>query len=419
MFITRHLITAMVLCALVELPLWSVTAASGKDLTDTHTSLYRLDPVYGRTFFPLNAVTLQDSPFSTPLTIGPVSGGTVPQNLPDMRFSPRGTALVTLTNSCAGCQLWHARYTTIQVIDISTGLVRARFHPKRGPLSIQTVSDDGSRLGVLLSAGPHPRWLTLDGRTGQVRRSITLPDFCCSEPLLDASGTRLYVAESTAAHQLSVIAFDLTSGTQLATLTLSSVPAGSWSTTPGIIQYWTPGLAISPDGQRLAVLDGRADTLTMIDTPNMKVVSIRSVAAPHGALERLGELLGVTPTTAEAKGLGEGATYTLRFAHDGRSIYLLGNRASVDGGHQTHTDLGIERIDLASGELRATSLSGQAVWWMNEAADGSALYAITPGVTGEDGCPCTLQRLDPATLDVTATRTFPYEMPRLYVLAGG
>jgi len=415
---TRHLITAIVLCALVELPLWSVTGAGGKDLTDTHTSLYRLDPVYGRTFVPLNALTLQDSQFGSPLTIGPVSGGTVAPPLSDMHFSPRGTTLLTLTNTCTGCQLWHAKYITIRVIDTSTGMVRTRFHPQRGPLAIQTVSDDGSRLGVLLTAGAHPSWLTLDGRTGKVLRSINLPDFCCREPLLDASGSRLYLAESTAAHQLSVAAFDLASGTQLASLTLPSVPAGSWGAGPGITQYWAPGLAISPDGQQLAVLDGRADTLTVIDTPSMKVASIRSIAPPRGALERLGALLGLTPTTAEAKGLREGATYTLRFSRDGRSLYLLGSRASVDASHETHTDLGIERIDVASGELRATDLSGRAVWWRDEAADGSALYAVTSAFAGEEDCPCILQRLDPTTLDVTATRTFPYEMPRLYVLAG-
>jgi len=335
-----------------------------------------------------------------------------------MPFSPNGSALVTVTNACGGCQLWHAKYTTIRVFNMATGAIGARFHPRRGPLSILTVSDDGSRIGALQTDNtPHAVWLTLNGHTGRVLRSITLPDVCCREPLLDPTGTRMDVAGNNRDHQLTLAAFDLASGTQLAALTIPAVWAGHWNTA-GIVQNWLPGIAISADGRRLAVLDGHTDALTMIDAPSMKVTSIRSVSRPGNALDRFADLLGLTPTSAEAKGLGAGATYTLRFSRDGHSLYLVGGRGAVSGGQETHTDLGVERIDSATGELRATSLTGLAVWWMDEAADGSALYTITPASAGADGCPCNLQRLDPATLDVTASRGFPNEMPRLYVLPG-
>ena len=145
----------------------------------------------------------------------------------------------------------------------------------------------------------------------------------------------------------------------------------------------------------------------MSDAPTMKVTSIRFVSHPGNALDRLADLLGLTPTSADAKGLGAGDRYMLRFSRDGHSFYLVDGRGAVSGKPKTHTDLGVERIDSATGELRATSLTGLAVWWMDEAVDGSALYTITPASAGEDGCPCNLERLDPATLDVTASRSFP------------
>lgn len=418
MSIARRIITSIFLCAFVELPLWSVTGAGGKDLSDTQTSLYRLDPTYGRALLPLNAVTLKDAQFSSGFTVGPVSGTTVPQTEPEMHFSPHGTTVVTLTNTCAGCQLWHAKYVTVRVIDTSTGMVRAHFHPRNGPYSIQTVSDDGSTIGAMKTVNSHPVWLTLDGHTGKAIHSITLPDYCCAGPLLDPSGNRLYLAETNSAHQLAVAAFDLTTGTQLTSLALPSIPAGSWGTESSIIQYWTPGIALSPGGKQLAVFDGRADAVSVIDALSMKVVSTRSVAPPSSVLDHLGALLGLAPITADAKGLGEGGTYTLRYSRDGSSLFLTGTRASVDGGHEMQTDLGIERISANTGELQGSSLSGVPVWWMDEAADGSALYTVTPSTAGQEGCPCTLQRLDPATLDVTATRTFTDVMLRLYILTG-
>lgn len=415
----RRVIAALLLCALLELPLWSTTGVSSKELTDTRTSLYRLDPTYGRALLPLHALTLQDAPFLGAYTIGGVSSNLVPQTLPTMLFSPHSSALVTVTTACAGCRLWHAKYTTIRVYDMATGMLRARFHPQRGPLTVLAVSDDGSRLSALQSDNvSHSVWIMLDGHTGHVLRVITLPDLCCQLPLLDPASNRLYVAGNNLNHQLTLAAFDLTSGTQLATLPLPAVWAGYWNTA-GIGHYWLPGLAISPDGRRLAVLDGHSETLTMIDTPNMRVASVRSVSRPRSVFDRLADVLGLTPTSAEAKGLGEGASYTLRFSRDGRSLYLVGDRAAANGGQQTQTDLGLERIDPVTGELRATALAGLPVWWMDQATDGSALYAIAPASAYENGCPCNLQRLDPASLDVTATRIFPDVMPRLFVIPGG
>jgi len=185
--------------------------------------------------------------------IGGVSSPIIPQSLPDMPFSPNGSALVTVTNACGGCQLWHAKYTTIRVFNMATGAIGARFHPRRGPLSILTVSDDGLRIGALQTDNtPHAVWLTLDGHTGRVLRLITLPDVCCWEPLLDPTGTRLYVACNNRDRQLTLAAFDLASGTQLVALTIPAVWAGHWNTA-GIVQNWLPGIALSADGRRLAV----------------------------------------------------------------------------------------------------------------------------------------------------------------------
>jgi hypothetical protein len=52
---------------------------------------------------------------------------------------------------------------------------------------------------------------------------------------------------------------------------------------------------------------------------------------------------------------------------------------------------------------------------MDQVADRNALYSLTSGGENEEYCPCTLRRLDPDTLQVTAQSTFDV-MPQLYII---
>lgn len=306
------------------------------------------------------------------------------------------------------------------------GLVVRHFHPAV-PLTVTYVANDASRVaGLELGKdGKGTRgWVMVNTRTGRVVSRLAEATW----PILyDPATNDVYDISGT--HSLVITAHSLAGGSVVGQLTLPDmVPA--W-TGPALIHNLPvlyqayPAIALSHDGTSLALYSGIQNRLTLIDVPRLRVTATLNVRRPQSGLEQLGERLGLLPTAAEAKGVALGMILRAHFSLDGHSLYVTGERYDLGAQQQqVVTHLGVERIDLATGQIEATALAGMPVWWRAQAADGSSLYALTPvprsdgDYSYEDGH-YLLQRLDPLTLHVTAQRQLDAPtQPQLYVFGG-
>jgi hypothetical protein len=175
-----------------------------------------------------------------------------------------------------------------------------------------------------------------------------------------------------------------------------------------VMNLTQPGMALTPDGGTLAIASADAPTVTLIDTATMKARSTVSLHGQSSILDRLGSVLGIAPDTAAAKEM-DGAIVTTAFGPDGHTLYLTGLRGSLsEDDVQRTTGLGIRAIDTRDGTILAEGLPDTQVTSLDFVAGGSGIYALssdTPSL--ETGvCPCTLRRLDGATLHTTAERRF-------------
>lgn len=376
-----------------------------------------------------------------------------PLNPATLRYDPYGTAPILLPGVHADLTGWMAAATngaffaattfrshnpqgtdyvadnmTIHVIDAAAGVQTAHFHPAL-PILLDGITDDGSQVyGYMIDSqtGAIPTWAALSSGDGHVIHAVpvNLPggvDF-----RYDPTAGRLYAFvpvwggfDSTTPGSPSLYSYDVTSGRLMGHITLDGVTAGSWSTgrqvSDGpVIGYRQPGIALSPDGRQMAVLDGADNRLTLVDTASMRVARSEALFRPEGVLQRVADWLGILPAPALAKEI-EGGSVTASFAPDGRSLYVAGATASVDDqGNQVWTGKGIERIDATTGQVEAQALSGQDPSLLSI---GDALYALARPM-GDATSPSTLYRLAPDTLAIQASHVFRHSAwPQVYVLA--
>jgi DNA-binding beta-propeller fold protein YncE len=274
-------------------------------------------------------------------------------------------------------------------------------------------------------------WYVWDGRTGRLESKTRLRQLCCVPIRYDPASRHLYLLKES---QLDgsrrigprtpvVVAYDTTSGRVAGRLSLSGVQAGTWWSKRKVKGYRVPevnnlGFALSPDGKQLAVLDGSANRLYLIDAATLQVAKTFQVGPPVGPLARLLGWLGLLPTVAEAK-MMEGDDASISFSPDGRQLYETGDMLHLDRqGRTSVTRLPLRVIDAGSGAIMATTPVDQAPGDVEVAPDGSALYTTGPAQPQSNACPCVLRRLDPATLQIEAERTFSAAtFGQLYALA--
>ncbi len=177
-----------------------------------------------------------------------------------------------------------------------------------------------------------------------------------------------------------------------------------------VTALWQPGIALSPDGSQLAVLDGHTNTLTLLRARSLQIAGTEMLSHPRTALEIIAGVLGVAPDTAEAKGQDSGVERQIQYTANGRSLLVTGGRLSPDRRHRygASRDLGIQLIDIGSGQIRAWLNDGKQVLSIWPAPDGSAVYSAVQGWSRQGGWLNTLRRHDPATLRVVGRRTFPH-----------
>lgn len=388
---------------------------------------YVLDHNTSHVLHPLNPATLRYDPY-----------GTAPILLPGVHTDLTGPMAAGANGAFFAATTFRSHNPqgsdyvpdnmTIHVIDAAAGVQTAHFHPAL-PILLDGITDDGSQVyGYVIDSqtGAIPTWAALSSSDGRVIHAVpvNLPggvDFHYGP----AAG-RLYAFvpvwggfDSSTPRSPSLYSYDVRSGRLLGHLTLNGVTAGSWSTgrqvSDGpVIDHWQPGIALSPDGRQMAVLDGADNRLTLVDTGNMRVSRSAVLFRPGSVLQRVADWLGILPAPALAKEI-EGGSVTASFAPDGRSLYVTGAAATVDDrGNQVWTGRGIERVDASTGQVEAQSLSGQdpSILWI-----GDALYALARPM-GDATSPSTLYRLAPDTLAIQASHVFRHSSwPQVYVLA--
>ncbi len=321
---------------------------------------------------------------------------------------------------------------TIRIFDARTGAERARFHPPL-PVIIDALTDDGSQL---VGRDWPPKDLNvprrvLDATDGRLLATFPPPDpaaTCCLTRLLgDLAGRRTYGllvpgsdGPTSGPRVPTLVAWDPRSGRELGRLSLDGVLEGFWQTDRivdgrPVGASLNPGLALSPDGRRIAVLSAQEDTMTLIDATNLRVIWTRTVAKQGGGLD----WLGLGARSAAAKGEMEGASRTLVFSADGRRLYASGSSTRLDDRDEpviTPLDLlAIAADDSGGGRVVAASSTHDIVNWLRVSPDGAALYVcVSPG--GGASPSFVVRRLDPTTLATLAERTFS-TLPQVYFLA--
>lgn len=393
--------------------------------TDPPATLYIFDPLNGNlppqelmktgtTIMPVSSQTLADATDRGPLVLS--------------RFwdvSPGGAFIATVESPQPLGPSAAPGDITIMIRDNRAGIERSRFHPPFNPLPAR-LSQDGARLVVqhFPTGGAIPNeWTLLDTTHGQILATTRAePSNDWQQDLIDPTAQRLYrfltpgSAINTGPRPLVVIAYDLTTGNEIGRLPLPDILAGNWQTDRKVrdelVQaYLMPGVALSPDGQRLAILHANAEQVTLIATAQLSVE--RTVALKRSA--SLLNLLGLVPLRVSAKGgVAIGAERQVVFGADGQSLYLFGMERTLDDKEsQTYHSFGLKRLDLKRDTMVADALPGRTINWALPSSDGRSVYVF--GQKSGEGnshlvlpnAPSLLQRLDAMTLAVQAEREFP------------
>jgi hypothetical protein len=321
-----------------------------------------------------------------------------------------------------------AQDMTLQLFDARTGEPLSIRHHPAIPFSMTGISADGSvvygfRAGIDLNQPCAPSsFYLLDARTGRVVRHLIIAAKPWDPIMVGPNLGRLYTMTSSDhinscgpqnSYRPTILAYDLQTGKAVRTLQLKSALAGYWMTNwkvngEPVAASWTPGVALSPDGSQLAVLDGHSNALTLLHARSLQVAGIETLSRPRAALQTLAALLGLAPDAAEAKGQENGVCLQMQYTADGRSLIVTGSRLRPDRRHlyASSQSLGIRLIDSAGGQIEAWLDDGKRTAGIWPAPDGSAIYSSVEGWTRQGGWQYTLRRHDPATLQVRARRTF-------------
>jgi DNA-binding beta-propeller fold protein YncE len=344
-----------------------------------------------------------------------------------------GTAYAAISFPTTDWRVGRANDLMVRTFTAAGARRSPAFHPA-AVIQPDGLTADGTELyGLEYRLGRTKARLTgfdlLSAVDGHLIDHLPLQGICCPVHSYDAATQRLYLldeplnAAGNGPGRPDLRAFDVATGRQVQELALPSVRAGFWTHGTGsgdglMIEDWSPGFALSPDGRQLAILDGNTDRLTTIDALTLRVARTVTLARAASPLEALGRWLGIVPTVAEAKEL-KGVVLQLRYSPDGKSLLVTGTEGTPDAqGMYVQTPLPLRLIDAATGRIMAEEKTAGMVSDAQFALDGSAIYALRSG-TGPGSGNLEVVRYDPATLQPQASRSFDQVgVMGMFVLAG-
>lgn len=383
------------------------TAAPASDALEPAAprQLYVTDrpPFVGMKLTAIDGRTLED--VADPLLIKPYS--------PRLIASADGATLAAVSRAALG---GGQTGTTVRLLSPTAATELARLDLAVGEFNFPQLTADGSRL--ILREGYQPaEWLVFDTTSGEElgRIPVLNDEFCCWNwgTWLDPAGERLYQLVVPSPYQNErmkapeLVAYALDGVAEVGRLVLANLRAGSEGEGEEAT-FWRPGLALSPDGRRLAIVHADRSAVTLIDTERLAVEETVDLSRPVSWLERL----GLQPGVARAKGLaGTQVSWQVQFAPDGRRLYAVGLEEWYDEYHtRAWRGLGLRLIDLERRRIVAETLPEVRLEGLVVVPDGSGVYAFGPApdvkVPDEFRSTYVLRRLDPATLAVTAEREF-------------
>jgi hypothetical protein len=372
---------------------------------------------------PISMQTLHDMRAS-PLLL---TGGHPGSSQSGVAVTADGSKVVTLTEALHHRYPIRAGDETLQVLAARTGAaLSVRLHPAI-PLVLLGVSADGSvAYGFGADAGnsqpcASTGFYFLNTRTGRVMHHVII-DRWTAQILIDPYLERLYTlvgsdqlsgCDPSWSYAPTMKEYDIRTGLVVHVRRFPGLLAGDWlthRTVSGeqVMAVWQPGFALSPDGTQLAILDGHNDTLTILAPRSLRIVGSAKLVSPQTRLQRLTEVLGLTPPAVEAKGQMNGASLQMQYTADGHSLIVGGSRDSPNPRalHGQAHSLGIRLIDVRTGTINAWLHGTGQLIGLWPAPDGSAIYSTTQSWTRQSGWFVTLRRHNPATLQVDASRTF-------------
>jgi hypothetical protein len=160
---------------------------------------------------------------------------------------------------------------------------------------------------------------------------------------------------------------------------LPDVTAGTWCKAScdqpveqRTLTYWQPAVVFSHDRTRLYIVHADEDKLTTVNV-RAHTVTTTEIGRAKSWFE---QLLALTTSTAEAKGLADGVTRQAVLSADGRRLYVLSTKMSVvtsgNQRQQKQEPQGLQVIDVESGAQLAFVDTGATSVFIS--GDGAYLY---------------------------------------------
>lgn len=382
-------------------------------------TFYLFDPFARTELLPLDPQTLIEQPVTKTAKPG--------------LFSADGSTAVDIVYPEGRANL-NPEDSWIVVYDLQNGSERNRFHPPvRG--IVAGLSADGIRLLLqpdfsLSSYYPPPlEWYLIDTSSGQELAHVKDENNACfrQNVYFDPTGQRLYcvvdpiLTQADEPQPMQMTAYNSESGLKIGGQELPEIYIGGTQTDIDGRQvelFLEPAVALSPDGQQMAIVHADTNKITLLDTHQLTVE--RTITLEESST--LWDLF--TPATTFAKGPVLGTIRHTVYSPNGKFLYLFTQEIEMlpdEKIQESPGQHGLWLIDLEQGIITAKALAAYQIQWIEPASDGT-IYVFGTTETGlgpyeiRPSSPSKLWHLDALTLDILAEREFTgYQAGRIVI----
>ncbi len=314
------------------------------------------------------------------------------------------------------------------------GAIRSQFAPN-GVFWPEKLSADGTKLLVSMLSNNSdeqpawPDWKVFDTATGEAIDSIrTDPAGSAKFSMaIDPVAWKMYLLTpgkpgdiAAIAPQLAkLVVFDLTTGAELGQLNLLNVRIGSWTDPQAsafaangepVIDSMTPGIALSPDGHQIAIINANDFEITLVDAASLAVERYVFAQEKTGVFDWVLSHLPFIPQTASAKTPTIGTTVIASYAADGKHLFIGGNeiRLNQNATAPEQFGLGITVVNTNDGAIEGKAFEGFELSTVNALPNGDVYITGIDWLAASRSKPSyVIARLKSDSLEKLAVRSFP------------